>query len=113
MKTNYQPNQLKFIKEEQETIANFDPIDGYWTVYSATPLYIKHYIKNAIAMNIDYKVLTEYEGKPTSIEVKVPNPLFNNNFFKPKREISESHKQALLNGRKAKRKMYNLQNSLS
>ncbi|MCP1145800.1 hypothetical protein [Lysinibacillus endophyticus] len=103
MKTNYQPMQMKFIKEEQETYVNLDPIDDIWTIYSATPTLINKYIKKAIAMNIDYKVLTEFEGKPTSIEIKVPGSLFNNTFLREKRAISEEHKKALANGRNARR----------
>lgn len=103
MKTNYQPKKAKFIKEEQETYANFDPIDDIWTIYSATPTLINKYIKKAIAMNMDYKILTEFEGKPTSIEIKVPGSLFNNNFLREKRAISEEHKKALANGRKTNR----------
>ena len=96
--------QMKFIKEEQETIIRFDPVDGMWHVYSATPKLIRKYIIYATSMNIDFKVLTEWEGKTTSIELVVPEILSNNSFLKPKRKISEAHKAALVMGRKKGRR---------
>lgn len=95
--TNIQ--QMKFIKEEQETIIRFDSVDRMWHVYSATPKFIRQYTNYATSMNIDYKVLTEWEGKSTSIELVVPEMLSNNNFLKPKRKISEALKAALAMGR--------------
>lgn len=96
--------QLKFSKEEQETIIRFDQVDRMWYVYSATPKFIRQYINFATSMNIDYKVLTEFEGKPTSIELVVPYILSNNSFLKPKRKLSEAHKAALAMGRMNKNK---------
>lgn len=90
--------QLRFSKEEQETIIHFDPVDRMWHVYSATPKFMRQYLNYAASMNIDYKVLTEWEGKPTSIELVVPEMLSNNSFLKPKRKISEAHK-AIGNGK--------------
>lgn len=99
--TNIQ--QMRFSKEEQETIIRFDSIDGMWHVYSATPKLIRKYIIYATSMNIDFKVLTEWEGKTTSIKLVVPEMLSNNSFLKPKRKISESHKAALAKGRVKKK----------
>lgn len=99
--------QMKFINAEQETIIRFDSIDKVWHVYSATPKYIRQYINFATSMNIDYKVLTEWEGRPTSIELVVPESLSNNSFLKPKRKISEAHKVALARGRMKKIKWRN------
>ena len=42
-------------------------------------------------MNVDFKVLTEREGKSTSIELVVPKILSNSSFLKLKRKISEAH----------------------
>lgn len=98
--------QMKFIKEEQETINRHDSIDKMWHVYSSTPKYIRQYINFATSMNIDYKVLTEWEGKPTSIELVVPESLSNNSFLKPKRKLSEAHKAALTKGRMKRQHNY-------
>jgi len=92
--------QMKIAREEQELTLNFDPIDGICTVYTSIPSLIKKYLNNPIVQKGNLKVLTAYKGKPTSIEIKVEKNLFDSNFFKKKRVISDAHKKALLNGRR-------------
>ena len=91
--------QMKIAREEQESHKSYDPIDKVWTVFSSVPRHIKDYLKNLDVQKGNLKVMTAYKGKPTSIEFKVQDDLFNNKIFKKKRVISVAHKKALQDGR--------------
>ncbi|MDM5334971.1 hypothetical protein QUF56_17380 [Ureibacillus composti] len=94
---------MKFNKEEQETIINYCPETDEWSFYTCVPSHIKSFMKNPILNKVNFDIRTSHEGKPTSIEFTVENAFVTNSFFKKKRTISDSHKQALLNGRMAKK----------
>lgn len=48
-----------YSREEQETIYNYDPIDGIWRIYSTYPPHIKRIVERAH----DVKTDTDDEGR--------------------------------------------------
>lgn len=93
---------MKFSKEEYETVITYEAETNEWSFYTCVPSHIKSFMKNSILEKENIKVITSHEGKPTSIEFVVEDSIVTNSFFRRKRTISESHKQALLRGRKKK-----------
>lgn len=87
---------MKFTKEEYETTINYDGLTGQWTFYTSVPSHIRILSKKATDLSREIKVLTEDEGKPTSIQFTVEKDSINpRNFIKSKRVPTDSQIEAL------------------
>lgn len=91
-------SNMKFTKEDQETVIIFEAETGEWNFYSCVPAHIQLFMKNGRINNGDIEVLTSHEGIPTSIRFKVENSAISiASFFKKKRikrEPTEAQLQA-------------------
>lgn len=92
---------MKFSREEQETTINYDALTMEWDVYTCCTGHINVLMKNDRIPLADIEVLTEWEGKPTSIRFKVgaARTSLPSLFKKPRAKQEPSEKQ--LQARKA------------
>ncbi len=94
---------MKFNRIEQETVITFEAETGEWNFYTCVPTHIALFTQNDWITTKDIKVLTEYEGVPTSISFNAKNDLINSKQFikkkRAKRELTEAQRQGLAKGR--------------
>ncbi|AXI08150.1 hypothetical protein CUC15_03845 [Oceanobacillus zhaokaii] len=90
---------MKINKEEQETVQTYEVVTGKWNIFTSVPSHIRYYMKNPLLNKENIEVLTEHEGKPTSIRFTVEDSIVTKSFLRKRRTISEEHKQALHAGK--------------
>ncbi len=88
---------MKFVKDEQETTINYDGVTGMWELYTCVPSHINSFMKNTRIPIAEIEVLTEWEGKATSIRFKAENSAISlATFLKKKRTQGEPSEAQLL-----------------
>jgi hypothetical protein len=90
---------MKFGKDEQETVIVFDAEIGEWEIYSCVPEHIKMVLKNTAINSADIEVLTQFEGKATSIRFTLENAAISLASFFKKKRIHQAPSEAQLQAR--------------
>jgi hypothetical protein len=90
---------MQISKGEQETVINFEAATGRWTVYTCVPHHVQLFLENPAITTADIQVLTEHEGKPTSIRFSIGNTAINIAKIIKKQRIQGEPSEAQLQAR--------------